>query len=294
MNMEGTKVIFFNDSHTYWHGERKLNSVGKAMSLFKPPYPREYWLTNAALKELFGDEYVLAYRKLKDRWGMKPPAGLLFGPFISKIGISELEKCRAKYRDIWLLKNNEANFRGSQFHDEREAEAYARGYAINPWDEKKYKVTRYEKEYPNESLSLDLHSLPDGCYPELLLFNLELGIAGQADQVFIETKRKYRYIDINDFKTNNKGTLLQSIPRTSPDRMYDPFSHLPNSKHMGYAFQISMYAKLMELAGYRVRNLAYTWYKDYDVEQSQLVDIQYLSKEVDKIFSIFSPQTPTI
>lgn len=273
--MSSKKVVFFSDSHTYWHGDRQLKSMGKCLSKYQPPYNEDYWLTHTAFKDLFGDEYMEHYRSFGV---MTPPAEELYLPFIRQISPTKFMECKKKWKDVWKRKNNEANFKGTRFHDEMEMECYLKGYSENRWDGQPYPVKKYEKEYPNESLMLDLYKLPDGCYPELLVFDLKNGIAGQADLVYIETKGKNRYIDIDDYKTNEKKPA-----KSSPERLWDPFEDFYNSKHQIYTFQMGGYAKLLERFGFIVRNVGYTWYKNYDKTKPTYIDVDYLSEELEII-----------
>ena len=70
----------------------------------------------------------------------------------------------------------------------REERSYAQGWEINPYTGTKLRVHRFEKKYDNQSIVDNLIDLPDGCYPELLIWDLEYGICGQEDKVYIETK----------------------------------------------------------------------------------------------------------
>lgn len=273
--MKEEKVIFFSDSHTYWHGNTRLRSMGECISLYQPPYEQDYWLSHTAMKELFGEEYVDHYRSFGT---MKPPASELYVPFLQKISPSEFIRCKEKWKDIWKRKNNEANFKGSRFHDEMEKECYEKGFCENRWDGTEYPVIKYDKEYPNESLKLNLYELPDGCYPELLVFDLEKGIAGQSDLVFIETIGDTRYVDVDDYKTNEKKPA-----KSAPDRFWDPLSDFYNSKHNIYSFQMGGYAKLLERFGFTVRNIGYTWYKNYEKSKPTFIDVEYFDEELEII-----------
>lgn len=267
-------VVFFADTHTYWHGETKLESVGSFFKRFKPDFREQYWLTHTALKNIFGKEYQEHYRSLS---GMTPDPHLLFGPFMSRVNPTRIKKEKRIVRDKWKRKTNESNFNGSKFHDEREAESRERGYLINPFDGKQYPIPPIAENthYHNESLTDNLWELPDGGYPELLVFDLEMGVAGQADEVFIETVDGVRYIDIHDFKTNEKKPQ-----KSAPDRFIPPFDHLYNSKHVGYSLQISGYGLLLENHGFTVRKLAYSWYKEYKVESQHLVEVEYMKDTI--------------
>lgn len=274
------KVVFFDDSHTYWYEARQLNSAGSLISKVSPEFDADYWLVHGVFKEYFGNEYKDHYSSLK---GFKPDPNELFTPFFEKIPGPVFHQMRKALKDQWLLNNTLSTTFGTRFHLEREMDATLNAFVINPFDGKKYvlmgqdmKTTRYD----NESLSLNLYDLPDGAYSELLVFNLDWGIAGQADEVFITTKRKYRYVSIHDFKTNQK------ISKSSPNFLLEPVSHMRDCKHAKYNLQLSIYGKLLESHGFKVDKLAYSHYKDYDVNQVKIEELPYLSREVDDLLKL--------
>src|SRR5688572_6592674 len=195
------KIVFFADSHTYWLGDQNLPSVGSVIKRFVPAFKSDYWLTHKTLVELGGDKYMTHYRSFKT---MSPPADKLFGPWIAKFPLSKFKATKLKIQHMWDRKRYESQHRGKLFHAVVEEKTFSDGFLINPWGDKKFHVEKFEKFYDNESLMMDLYKLPDGAYPELLIFNLDMPIAGQADEVFIETIKGKRYIDINDHKTNEE------------------------------------------------------------------------------------------
>lgn len=275
--MKDEKIIFFSNDHSYWFGDRKIPSVGKFFKKYFPQFDEDYWSTHITLKELLGDTYMDHYRSIK---GMKPHPDVLFPPMLDLIEESELERARDVVLMKWERKRNNSSFFGTKFHDKMEAKIYDDGFLLNPFTGDEYPVEKQEKEYDNESLTLNLYDLKDGAYPELLVFDPFISVSGQADMVFIETIGDKRFIDINDWKTNEKKPQ-----KSSPDRCLQPFEYLQASKHMNYSFQINIYAKLLEMHGFTIRNLAYTWIKDYDESQQTLVNVDELTNEMDVIFN---------
>ena len=127
-----------------------------------------------------------------------------------------------------------------------------------------------------ENLIEDLYMLPDGYYPELLVWNEKCGIAGQADKVFLETIGNTRYVDIDDYKTNNKIKTESAYVKKLKGRvmMKKPLGHLMDCNHTHYNLQISTYAWVMEQFGFKVRNLAFHHYNKPYV-------LNYLKREVE-------------
>lgn len=270
--MNNDKVVFFKDSHTYWLGERKIPSVGSYINQYFPEFMEDFWLTHGILKDKFGDEYMEHYRKFKT---MTPDASSLFSPFIGKMSTSEFISMRKELSEKWERKKNEFAFKGTQFHDKQEKLVYEQGFIVNPWDRLKYPVVQSEKIYHNEAIVKNLIDLPDGAHPELLIFDLDLWLAGQADEVYIQTIKGKRYIDINDHKTNEKKPS-----KSDPNRCLPPFEDEYASKDFRYTMQINIYAHMLKRAGFIPRNLGYTFYTNYDFDQSTLIDVRNIQEKI--------------
>jgi hypothetical protein len=263
--MNTDKVIFFDKAHTYWYSGRKMPSVGSLIDKYFPKFDQDFWLYHGVLKEEFQDEYIEHYRSFET---MKPNANKLFDKFVDRMG----DKFIIKYKELsetWEFKREFAAFRGTNFHSKQELEAFSKGYIVNPWDQMGYAVNYFEKEFDNQSLTLNLFDLPDGVYPELLIFDLKLWLAGQADEVYIQTIGNTRYIDINDHKTNEKKPS-----KSDPNSALYPFQDRYASTDFKYTFQINTYAYMLARAGFTVRNMAYSWYKDYDTQSVIRVDVE--------------------
>lgn len=272
-------IIFFRDGHSYWCDGRRFRSVNQFIRPLKPEFDSKYWLPHSLFKEYFGQEYLDFKKELG--LGYAPPPEKIYPPFIEKMGAALYQEELEKLIDRWEFDKLSAGFRGREFHATMEKEAYQNGFIINPWDKKPYELKVYPKLYDNESLMENLYHLPDGVYPELLVFNKGLKLAGQADEVFIETKRKYRYVDINDHKTNGEK------PSKSGFNFYShPLHHLRDCGHVDYSLQISSYAWMLEQFGFRVRNLGYTWYSNYQIESAHLTGVDYLKRELESVFPL--------
>jgi hypothetical protein len=271
--MKDDKVVFFKDSHTYWHGDTKLNSVGSWIKRYYPPFQESYWLTHKVLTKLIGQEYTDHYRSFKR---FNPPADVLYPKFMKKVSPSDFERERRILLDQWGRKREEAAFNGSNFHDKMEAEAYAAGELWNPWEDEVMGVHHRNKSYDNESDGLDLSKLDDGCHLELLLFDLELGVAGQADIVFIKTIGKKRHVWINDHKTNEKKPS-----KSSPEYCLPPFRDQYASTHFKYTLQLNSYGFLLERHKFHVEKLGYTYYKNFDPTTAELVEVNNLGNRSD-------------
>ena len=272
------KVKFNESTHTYHIGDTKAVSVNGVIKLFKEEYDEDYWLAYKALQAILPNfrELKLA-KKYKYPQSVIPPRSFL-DELRGMVEDSRFNSAVEVVAAEW--KASQTN--GTAFHNMMEESHYDRGYVINPWNRKEYVCKKYEKLYDNQSIVEDLSDLEDGCYPELLVWNEELGITGQADLVFIETIDGVRYVDIDDYKTNKKK------PTKSKFRsMHFPIAHLYDDKINTYALQMSFYQRLLEFKGFTPRHTALTHYKDYDPTKGSRIDLPYLKEEVDLMIETF-------
>src|SRR5690606_14825577 len=136
--------------------------------------------------------------------------------------------------DAWDLKRDNSCEFGTEFHLEQEEESYITGICLNPFDNKHYKT--FHKESPidcsNATICQNLYDLEDGYYPELLIHHPDEILCGQSDKVFIETVGNIRYVDIDDYKTNEKISKsgMWNEDEKRPINFLEPISHIPCSK----------------------------------------------------------------
>ena len=287
--MTKPKVIYRDIDHTYWMGDKRLTSVSRTIGKFKNPYDKEYWSYNTAFKRLIPDFKELKREILESlgRWKypdyIKPGAEWFFPILEDFIGDMEIIKeTQQIVLKEWKDKNDNANIKGTQFHLDREEESIKRGYEINPFDGKEYPVINPPKEYDNQSIVENLYDLEEGYYPELLIWDEELGMAGQADKVWIKKGRKYKYYYGDDYKTNEEK------PKKSGgmDKMLPPLSHLKDNKYVHYNLQSTLYAGMMYRAGFKIGGTQISWYKDYDVNQCTVIPYKFLWKEFCSMMDI--------
>jgi hypothetical protein len=174
-------------------------------------------------------------------------------PFDSKAIAKAYAKKHGKTPSYWLKewkkKKDTALDRGDKIHAEKEELSFGRGYekvsgAIRP-------VFNGEL-YANRNLT----DLPDGSYPELILYNNGWRIAGRADKVVIETIKGVRYVDIYDYKTNGRIDMLSYQDKSGKYKMMKaPVSHLMDTNFNHYSIQLSFYGYMLETHGFKVRNM---------------------------------------
>ena len=120
-------------------------------------------------------------------------------------------------------------------------------------------------------------------HPELLLFNDELKLAGQADLILVNAQKE-TFI-VLDYKTNKKGITTRSYGNK---KMFAPVNHLDDCNYCHYALQLNIYAHLLtQETGFTCEKLALLW---VDTNHSNRISIDtipvpFMEKEINSIFS---------
>lgn len=126
-------------------------------------------------------------------------------------------------------------------------------------------------------------ALPDGTYPELKLWHHDYQIAGRSDKCKIYTKTDLRYMDIEDYKTNDdllKPAYVNWKGETK--KMLAPITHIHDCKMMHYTLQLSLYQFMAESLGFFPGNRTIIHIKD---NEEKRYEIPYLRTEVVAILN---------
>lgn len=256
------KVIFDAATHTYKKGD-EYTSVSRLIGQFKNEFNKDHWAAYKALERLIPN-----FKEFKS--GMNIDSKAFIDHAKSQVDLDIFDEMKSQILKEWDIENQYSINKGNIYHLQKEQQAYINGVEINPFDNKEYKVGS-KQETGNQKVAIveDLYELRDGYYPELMLWNDEYKLAGQADKVFIETIRNRRYVDLGDHKTNKKIAKNGYKGQT----MKAPLNHLQDCHLSHYSLQISTYGWLLEQFGFEVRDLSFHHFnKPYPVK--------YMSREV--------------
>lgn len=212
-------------------------------------------------------------------------------PFDTKM-ISERSAARyggkaEDYVNQWARISKTACDRGTKFHQLKEDALYNGAFWINDQG--------IEVPVINQTLELlkrpgshypITDSMPDGVYPEMLLWSHPVEIAGTADWVYFEG----RYFDINDWKTNK----VIKTEGFQGQCMLGPLDHLQDCNYTHYCLQISLYAYMLEQAGRTARSLSFTHFPAWvnpatgrpehpDQDSAVSYPVAYLKEEIQAI-----------
>lgn len=252
---------FKENSHQYFYAGNEFTSVTKVISSFKQPFDTDFWSTYKALESLLGRDKFMEMKKYRN---FKSPAFIEWA--CSFVDSDALASEIISIKNKWKSEKDKACFKGTFYHDTQEKKSYKRGFEINPYNKEKFEVVKKQTKGDKESFVSDLFSLPDGYYPELMIWNNYYKIAGTADRVFIKTIKNKRFVDIDDYKTNKEIKKTNSF-----DKMKYPLHKLDDCNYNHYRVQISIYAWMMEQFGYQIRYTGFTHINEkYKFQYSRL------------------------
>ena len=264
------KIIFSEKDHRYVQGDSVYTSVTRLIKKYQKPFNKKHWSKYKAIERLM-DEENFAKIKSKARKDKIFPSSPAFIEYMMKfVDYGQFVETTETILDEWAKKNLESTRKGNLYHKVREEKSYKDGEELNLFDNKKYPTFAKEKlvDADNYSLIEDLYELDPGYYPELLIWNEDACVAGQADKIFIGIDDNgEKWVDVDDYKTNNKIDTENKW-----NKLLGPLSHLDDCKFNVYSMQISMYAWMMEQFGFKVRNLAFHHF-------NQKYEVEYLKDE---------------
>jgi len=262
-------VGYDDKAHTYTNtkNHNKYISVTTLIHKYVPEFKADYWATYKAIKDVLGYSEFARYKRRAGNWEKVVPYHKANPNVLARYAVA-IELKKQWYFDEWDRVRDNACELGSAIHNELEGAAYhsqqIRGNEIN------YIVSQ------DNILALQDFS-NNRVYPELLIYNDEYMVAGQADKVFKEGD----YVDIHDYKT------CKSIDTEGfrGETLLDPVKHLQNANYWIYSLQLSMYGFMLEQCGYKVRNLEMHWIYGDDPESNvrdkvKTFNLKYMQKEV--------------
>lgn len=271
------KLKFDSTKHKYTKYNKDYISVSKLIAKYKQPFEKEFWALYKSYEEvLSADNFKIckdAFRKKHNHYKYNKDLFKII-ELNYKIDQKKLENIKTKVLKIWKKTNKEAIVRGNRIHDQHEEEAYKLGTVRSPFNNDIYEVKKEQNQ--NEAIVTDLYLLEDGYYPELKLWNDQYSLAGTSDKVYIETFRKKRYVSIDDIKTNKKIKTENYF-----QKMLAPINHLDDCNHTHYCLQLSLYAWMLEQAGYIVGDLRFTHINRENQEKPY--PVTYMKNEVESI-----------
>lgn len=272
-----SQISFREDIHEYRNvGNKEVyTSVTTLIHQYQPPFHKEYWTLYKALETIVKTTHsIQIWYSLKnnckaiiskhlDTYEGQTKACEYLKEWATKNKVAQVFTKQEHLGKQWKKISDDACEKGSAYHLKKENESYSNGF-----DKIGDRVMNTVFEY-----SFDLFKLKDGFHTEVLVYSDYYKIAGKVDKLMIETINGERIIHIDDYKTN------KAIKKQNPFQSFKyPLSHLDDCNWNVYKLQLSLYAKLLELCGYKVGHLQLTHVTDMgDFPEP----FKYMSNEID-------------
>ena len=249
------KVYFQEDGHKYLYKGEYYNSNSSVIKgLQEKPFNQEMMSKIVSLKENFLEEYT-AVKSMLGGYFPKRIIESIEGS-LSSDDKAIYENGIVKVLQKWADKSQ----LGTDFHLKMELQDIENGICINKFNNKPYNTITFDKTYDNEAVKEDMFDIEDGYYPEFLVFNHDNKIAGQVDKLFVETIGNKRYIDIDDWKSDERIDLKPTFFERGKGlaKFKFPFDHILDCNHNNYMLKISLYSWMLEQAGFTIRDTRFT------------------------------------
>lgn len=152
------------------------------------------------------------------------------------------------WKQKWKAENRKSLERGDSIHDREEQGLYRQRFVNhNP---SPLPVLQYPVHTPHILL-------PDGVYPEMMLWNHDRRLAGRSDKVILYTSSwgyidpiVTRYADVEDYKTNKKMRTEGWGAAGATRKFPAPLEHLEDCELVDYSLQLSIYMYMLEQMGF--------------------------------------------
>lgn len=286
-------VIFRESDHSYTNVFNGISyiSATTVIGKYKEPFDKDYWSLYKAI-----ERFITRSSSYNGwvTWKKKVKFNNVTSEFLRLSNPSQIQEVRQIQSIIlseWDEERDIACFNGTNFHKAQENNWLAspehsleRGTFVTGNDS----TSKSQDDFLGESYLLPkrLEDLEDGVYSELTLWSNYFQVAGQADIVYIETINGIRYIDIDDYKTNKKIEEKSFKSRKGYAKMLYPVNSIMDCNYCHYNLQTSLYAFLLEEAGYTVRKLEFQHWNNVGTKKvpsyvkNKVYKMPYLRKEV--------------
>lgn len=157
---------------------------------------------------------------------------------------------------MWQKEKDDSLIKGKKYHSSEEAKDLENSFAVVMGDDGEKKTLPVHKSVSVGDVKYESKQfLPDGVYPELILWLDEYEIAGQADKVIIHDN----LITIIDYKTSKKieksGWVDFKTGKTR--KLLFPCAHIDECNFSIYSLQLNFYAYIIKHhnPGYRINKM---------------------------------------
>lgn len=265
--------IAYNDyKHVYYNlntGER-YTSVTTLIHMYQNEFDTDKWSKYKAIERLITKNETDDSSKKQVFDAYKKQAGGYNNvvPYFENTVIKDDENKRYKFGllqqkilDEWKTTNKNSLIKGSEYHKKKEDYYLERCEAY--YESILYKVCT-DNKFDN--------GVDYAIYPELLIYNDEFKIAGQADLII----RAKNDLIVRDYKTNKKLDMTNNF-----QNLLYPLTHIQDCNFNHYQLQLSLYAYMLSHNfGVNVKELVV----DHHTDTADIpYPCKYMYDEIDSI-----------
>ena len=278
-------ILTFNDTnHTYHMDGVPYESVSRVFGMFKEDFNSHYHSCRMMFRDMYPDEY----KKLPKGRSNNEFADILM-PVVVKY--KDVLKAAEDLRKEWTTKASKSTGEGTLIHTYLEDRSVARGYEINPFNGRRMVINpSLVPGANNRAYCRDLIDIPDGYYPELVLFNRRAKLAGQTDKGYIWTDLDgTRNAFLDDWKTDIPEKMVRTAfwhPTYGKDYLLDPLQHLENASVNNYEIKVSLYAWMLAEAGFKIRGMRIT-HINKETGEVTIHPLTYRGLEISNLIDLY-------
>jgi ATP-dependent exoDNAse (exonuclease V) beta subunit len=243
------KYINLNTNEVY-------TSVTTLIKKFIEPFDAEFFSQYKAIERILGEYKFALYKKTVSFKN-------ILKHYKEKSTIDEIKDLERVTKIIlceWDDKKNASCKKGIEYHAAKEA--YTKSLPYEIIDGVKYEIAK----------TYELTDYDNAIFPEILVFNDELKLAGQIDKVI----KRGDFITVRDYKTNK---IIKMDNKNSC--MLYPLQNIQSCDFNTYQLQLSLYGLLIEkFTGLKIEGL---YIDHYDGDKEREYICKYLKTEAQNM-----------
>lgn len=263
-------ISFDSSAHKYYKGSEEFISVTTLIKKYTNPFDEDYWSSYKAIKKVYSDKNIWdEYKRKAGGW-----SNVVFYARSDKSFLYKDEVIAEKKRLIyeWRKKKEMSAKAGSIFHNLMEEKILSEHHGG-------------ERVSDKDTFSI-LSECDQVIIPEAVLYSEEYKVAGKTDRL----EKINGVINIDDYKTSLD---VYKEPFMNKKMLY-PVQHLDDCLINHYALQLSAYAYMIEMKGFKIGRLSvipvkfdrtYMPSSPDDFQIADAIQVPYLKDEVESIMS---------
>jgi hypothetical protein len=267
--------------HKYYNKDNvRYISGTQFIGLFKQQFDTDFWSKFKSYEPIFieidSSELLDEYNKVRAAVNIKPKFQLNFWEYVKNLYLQDEDKKKIlAYCDNYCKNNNiviDVKSESLKLQEQwkgKSKKSLEKGTKIhNAKEEADRKSERFYESYN----MVRLDNLPNGIYPEMILYNHDYQVAGTADKVQINFGNGI----IKDYKSNEKLQFGYRNPYTNRTEMMKyPFDTLPDCSFSHYSIQLNLYGWMLEQFGYKLNDLIIIHIKTWNEETGKTKEVEY-------------------